>query len=158
LELEMLTRLDKVLVEPADFEAFRKFHEEVSKVYRVWLTLKPAHEPADAAAMETLLALTPDDTANATALARLYHANNQPAEARRVLKRARYYRPDDVGLWEMAVKLADNLEEEEAAYQQLVKRFPDEPKYGVALGAVLVDRGEFEKAHAVLGPVAKTGP
>jgi tetratricopeptide (TPR) repeat protein len=28
----------------------------------------------------------------------------------------------------------------------------------VALGAVLVDRGEFEKAHAVLGPVAKSGP
>ncbi|HEY1860267.1 MAG TPA: DUF3857 domain-containing protein [Gemmataceae bacterium] len=155
MEVEMFTRLEKILVEPADFDAFRKFHEEVTKHYRVWLTLKPVHDLADAPLLEALLALTPDDTANATALARLYQMNGQAEQARRVLQRARYYNADDVGLWELAIKVADNLEDEEAAYRELIKRFPNETKYAVALGSVLVDRAEYDKAHAVLQPVAQ---
>src|SRR5262249_34231900 len=40
LELTFHTRLEKVLVEPKDFAAFQKFHEDVSRHWRVWLTMK----------------------------------------------------------------------------------------------------------------------
>src|SRR5207253_928004 len=41
LELDFYTRIDETLVEPVDFDEFRKFHEDVNKHYRVWLELKP---------------------------------------------------------------------------------------------------------------------
>src|SRR5258708_489920 len=40
----------------------------------------------------------------------------------------------------------------------MVKRFPEEPKYDVALGATLVDRGEHGEAAKVLEAVAKKAP
>jgi tetratricopeptide (TPR) repeat protein len=158
LEMTMHTRLEKIHIEPDDFAAFRKFHEDVGKHYRVWLTLKPTHNLGDAPALEALLALTPDDTANAAALAKLYQLNGRSSNARRVLKRALYYHPDEIALAELGVKLAENLEEEEAAYRDLLKKFPDEPKYAVALGSVLVDRGAYDDAGAVLKPLSAKGP
>jgi hypothetical protein len=41
IELTYHTRINQVRVEPADFEEFRKFREEVARVYRTWLTLTP---------------------------------------------------------------------------------------------------------------------
>jgi transglutaminase-like putative cysteine protease len=43
IELTYYTRINQVRVEPADFEDFRKFREDVAKVYRTWLTLTPVH-------------------------------------------------------------------------------------------------------------------
>jgi len=39
------------------------------------------------------------------------------------------------------------------AYREMVRRFPDDPKYAVALGAVLVERGKQADARAVLAVV-----
>jgi tetratricopeptide (TPR) repeat protein len=155
VELEMVTRLEKARVDPADFESFRKFHEEVSKHYRVWFTLKAAQELEDAPALELVLARAPEDSASAAILAKLYQQHNMSREARRVVQRARAYRPNDPALWELTVKLADTLKEEEAAYRELVRRFPDEPKYAVALGTALVDRGSYADARKVLDPLTK---
>jgi tetratricopeptide (TPR) repeat protein len=149
--------MEKVRVEPADFEEFRKFHEKVNTDYRVWLTLKPAQDAAAAPALEALLAWAPEDAVSAGTLARIYEQNNQPAEARRVLRRALHYHPDDQTMLELAVKAADAPEEEEAAQRELVKRFPDEPKYVLALGAILVQHNQHDKARAVLEPLAKKG-
>jgi tetratricopeptide (TPR) repeat protein/transglutaminase-like putative cysteine protease len=156
VELETVTRLENARVEPADFEKFRKFHEEVSKNYRVWLTLKPAEDLEDAPALELVLARAPEDSASAVILAKLYQQHNMAKEARRVLQRARAYKPNDQALWELTVKLADTLKEEEAAYRELVRRFPDEPKYSVALGTALVDRGRYPDARKVLEPMTKS--
>jgi tetratricopeptide (TPR) repeat protein len=60
-------------------------------------------------------------------------------------------------LWELAVKVAENLEEEEAAYRELVRRFPDEPKYAVSLGATLINEGKHAQARTVLEPLTKKG-
>lgn len=155
LEVELRTRLEKTRVAPADFDAFRKFHEEVGKHYRVWLTLKPAQTAEDAPALEALLALSPDDLASAQALARLYVENGKPEEAGRVLRRARHYHPKDVTLWELTVKSAGSRGEEEEAYREMVRRFPDDPKYAVALGAVLVERGDPADARKVLEPITR---
>jgi tetratricopeptide (TPR) repeat protein/transglutaminase-like putative cysteine protease len=154
-EVEMVTRLEKVRIDPADFDEFRKFHEEIAKHYRAWFTLKAATDLEDAPALEGVLAAAPGDSASASVLVRLYQQHNLTRDARRVLKRARYYRPNDPALWELTVKLADNLEEEEAAYRQLVRRFPDEAKYAVALGTALVDRDRHAEAGKVLEPLTK---
>lgn len=153
--VEMVTRLEKVRVEPADFEEFRKFHEEVTKSYRVYFTLKAATDLEDAPALEAVLAVAPEDSASAVVLARLYQQHNLTKEARRVVRRARHYRPNDPALWELTVKLADTLAEQESAYRELVKRFPDEPKYAVALGTALIDRGRHEEAHKLLEPLTR---
>jgi tetratricopeptide (TPR) repeat protein/transglutaminase-like putative cysteine protease len=154
-EVEMVTRLEKVRVEPADFEEFRRFHEEVSKHYRIWFTLKPAADVEDAPALEAVLAAAPEDTASAAVLAKLYQQHSMKAEARRVVRRTRHYRPGDQGLLELSVKLADTLDEEEEAYRELVRRFPDEPKYAVSLGTALVDRDRHDDARKVLEPLTK---
>jgi tetratricopeptide (TPR) repeat protein/transglutaminase-like putative cysteine protease len=154
LDVELHTRLEKTRVEPGDFAEFRRFQEDVSKHYRVWLTLKPAVGLEDAGALEALLALDRDDLASALALARLYTANGQADDANRVLRHALHYHPKDPGLWEMRVKAAGSLTDEEATYREMTRRFPDDPKYAVALGAVLVDRGLTEDARKVLGPLA----
>ena len=157
LEISFQTRLDKTRIQPDDFEAFRKFHEEVTKAYRVWLTLKSAQDLADAPVLEAVLALAPDDSHSALALARIYEQNNMAKEARRVLQQARHYHPNVAGLWEMAVKVAENLEEEEAPYRELVKRFPDKKRYAVSLGTTLINRGQYDKARSVLEPIAEKG-
>jgi tetratricopeptide (TPR) repeat protein len=155
LEAELHTRLEKTRVQPADFDEFRKFHEEVGKHYRVWLTLKPAQSLEDAPALEALLRLHPDDLASAKTLAGLYVENGKPEEANRVLRQARAYHPKDAALWELTVKAAADLGEEEDAYREMVRLFPDDPKYAVALGAVLVERGKRADARAVLEPLAR---
>jgi tetratricopeptide (TPR) repeat protein len=157
IDLEFHTRLDKTRVEPADFAAFRKFQEEVGKHWRVYLTLKPTQELDDALALEARLVLAPGDSANAAVLARLYYQNGKADQARRVLRQARLFRPDDAALWELTVKTAASAEEEEAAYQELVHRFPEEAKYVVSLGATRVKRGDYAGARAVLEPLAVKG-
>jgi tetratricopeptide (TPR) repeat protein len=154
IELDMHLRLENSRIQAADFEAFRKFQEEVLKLYRVWFTIKPVQDLDEAPLLEAVLARAPDDSASAAALARLYQQHAMGAEARRVLQRARHYRPNDADLWELTVKAADGQEEEEAAYRELVKRFPEEPKYAVALGASLVNRGDQTEARKVLEPIA----
>jgi tetratricopeptide (TPR) repeat protein/transglutaminase-like putative cysteine protease len=155
--LEFHTRLDKTRVEVADFDRFRQFHAEVAKQWRAWITLKPTQDLDDAPSLEVLRALNPDDAASAAILARLYCANDRNADARRVLDWARYLHPDDAQLWELTVRAAASLADEEAAYQEMVKRFPNEIKYAVSLGATRVKRGNFRGARAVLNPAARKG-
>jgi tetratricopeptide (TPR) repeat protein len=157
MELDFRLRLERVRIEPADFDAFRRFHEDVGKYYRVWLTLKPADDLDDVPALEALFARAPDDSATAAVLARLYLQSGLGRDARRVLERARYYRPGDATLWELTVKAAETTEDEEAAYREMVRRFPEEPRYALALGAALVNLGELKKAREVLAPIARTG-
>ena len=157
VDIDFHTRLEKTRIAVEDFDAFRKFHEEVTKAYRVWLTLKPAQDIADVTALEAVLALTPEDTASAMIL-RAATSRTTRLPTRGVLQRVRYYRPDERGPWELAVKVAENPEQEEALYREMVKRFTDEPKYSVSLGATLVNRGQYDQARAVLEPIAEKGP
>jgi tetratricopeptide (TPR) repeat protein len=158
IDVEFRTRIHQARVEPADFDEFRKFHEEITRYYRVWLSLKPTQDLADAPLLETLLAFVPGDTTSAVILAQLYEQSGRFADARRVVERARKQHPDSAVLWELTVKVAKNLEEEEAAYQELVRRFPDEPKYVVALGETRIERGNYAGGRAVLEPVSRRGP
>jgi tetratricopeptide (TPR) repeat protein len=152
LEVIFHTRLEKVLVEPADFAAFQKFHEEVGRHYRVWLTVRPASVLDDAPALELLQALAPDRK-RATLLAGLYQQNGKTEDARRVVRHALIYHPSDASLWELAVKTAVDLAEEEQTYREMVRRFPAHLPYAVALGTVLVKRGEHTAASKVLLPL-----
>src|SRR5262249_3746027 len=152
------SRLEKTRVEVAEFDAFRRFHESLAKNYRGWLTLRPTRDLADAPALEAGLALTPGDSASARVLAQLYLHNGLKADARRVLLRARHYHEDSRALWDLTVKAAADLDEEEAAYRELLRRFPGEARNAVALGTTRANRGDHSGAPAGLEPVAAKGP
>lgn len=157
LELTFLARMDKTRVEPSQFAEYRRFVEEVTKSYRVWLTLKPSSDPADVPALEGLLAVVPEDCATAAALARLYTQLGKTEEARRVLRRACQYKPDDPTLCELAVQCAASADDEEDAQRELVRRFPGEPRHQLSLGALLVRRGKYDAARNVLAPLTNQG-
>jgi tetratricopeptide (TPR) repeat protein len=157
LEVEYHTRIDKVRVDPADFEAFHKFHEEVLKSFRVWVTLRPVKSADDAPLLEALLRLTPGDSAAAVLLGNMYLHNQQLEDARRVLQQARRYHPADAKLGELAVRAADGLKEEEEIYRDLIRYFPDKLQYRVALGENLVDQSRYTDAQNVLRPVVQKG-
>jgi tetratricopeptide (TPR) repeat protein len=155
LEVTFHTRLENARIDPAGFDEFRQFHEDVSRSYRVWLTLKPVTELEDAGPLETLLALAPDDAESAATLAKLYLVNTRQADARRVLARACHYSPKSAVLWELAAAAAGNPADEEKAQRQLVRLFPDDSKHALRLGSILVDAGKHEAAAAVLEPLAE---
>ena len=157
VSVEFDTRLARTRVEPADFERFRKFHDDVNRYYRVWMTLKPTQDLADAPALEGLLAFAPDQADAAAALARIYTQNGKDDDAHRVLRRALYYHPDNQTLRELSVKAADTVKEQTDAQRELVRRFPDEERYALTLGALLVDRNQYEKAREVLEPLTRKG-
>ncbi len=136
-------------MEPADFEAFRRFHDDVFKHYRAFLTMTPTTDLADARLLEEVLKKTPGDSAVAVVLARIYAQHGKRGEARRVLETARCHHPDHVALWELTVQTADGLKEQEAAYREMVQRFPD-PKYRVALGETRINLGDQAGAKQVL--------
>jgi tetratricopeptide (TPR) repeat protein len=158
VEIEFHTRIDHPLVEPADFDAFRQFHEEVSQVYRIWLTLRPAEDLDDAPALEAVLRWAPDDTASAATLARLYLKHHLDSDARRVLARALHFHPEDATLQELRVKAAADPKEEESALRELARRFPEEPRYALDLAAFLISAGHQKEAREILEPLTRGGP
>jgi tetratricopeptide (TPR) repeat protein/transglutaminase-like putative cysteine protease len=157
LELTFHTRVEKTRIDPADFAEYRKFHEELTKDWRVWVNLTPTQDVADAPRLELWLWLSPGDRDTAAVLARLYELDDRRADARRVLGLARACHPQDAKLWELTVKAAADSAEEESAYQEMVRLFPKESKYALALGEVRVRRGDSAGAKAVLVPLSEKG-
>lgn len=158
LQVDFELRLEKTRVEPADFDAFRRFHKEVSEAYRVWVALERSWQRKHAAELEVVTMLAPDDAASAALLTELYLHHGDREEARRVLRRARFYRPEDVALLELAVKAAANAEEAEKAQRELLTRHPDDPTRGIALAALLIERNKQALAAPLLETLTKTAP
>jgi tetratricopeptide (TPR) repeat protein len=157
VSVDFITRLNKSRIDPADFDKFRSFHDSINRYYRVWLTLKPTQDLADAPVLEALLAKTPDDAPSAAALARIYVQNNKEADARKVLGRALHFHSDDQALLELSVKAAETAQEQTAAQRELVRLFPAEERYTVELGSLLIDQDLNDKAREVLEPLARQG-
>jgi tetratricopeptide (TPR) repeat protein/transglutaminase-like putative cysteine protease len=158
LELEFRTRLERGRVDPPDFAAYRRFHNQVGAAWRAWVTLGPANELADAVPLEALLAACPADRASAVTLAQLYQSHTRLADARRVLRQALVYHPRDAALWEQAAAVADTLADEEAVYRAMSRLFPSEPQYALELGRIAVSRGRHDDARAALTPLTRKGP
>jgi tetratricopeptide (TPR) repeat protein len=149
LEVRMHTRLEKTRVDKADFAAFQRFQDGVTKAYRAWLTLRPTRDLADAPALEKEVAASPY---SAKVLARLYLDNDRPADAARVLATAVKHTPKDTSLWELRLQAAD-LADKETLYRAMIEQFPKEGQYVAALGANLVQRGRYAEARRVLEPL-----
>lgn len=143
-------RLENTRVDPADFPAFQKFHEEIQKVWRGWMTLAKSEDLGDAPALEVLLAIAGPDVERTLALARLYLQNDEPGKAALVLARARAITPERSELWELSVQAAAGPKELESLYKDMVKRFPDEPKFALALAGLRIDLGDIKNARKVL--------
>jgi tetratricopeptide (TPR) repeat protein len=155
VELRFQTRLDKTRIQPADFVGFRKFHEGVMKHYRTWLTLRPVTDLGEAPLLEAMLAWAPGDLVTSTTLAQVYLQENKKEDAHRVLQAACHYNPDEASLWELAVRAAGTMDQEETIQRELVRRFPMETKYAISLGSVLITAGKHDEARAVLEPLTR---
>lgn len=154
LEITMHTRVEKIRVEKGEFDEFLRFQKAVSKAYRVWLTLRPTMDIADAPGVEKYLAERKyADAATVKILARLYLDRDRQADARALLDKATPVSPDDQGLWDLRISAAGTLEEEERLYRAAVKQFPNQGRFAVALGSVLVRREEHAAAQKVLTPL-----
>jgi tetratricopeptide (TPR) repeat protein len=152
LELTFHTRLEKSLVKPGDLADFQKFHEEVYKQYRVWLTPTPTTDLAVAPALELLETLSPD-RARALVLAKLYQDNDKDKEAYRTARRAVMFRPHDRELWELAADLAPTPTQELKIYREMVRRFPKQKRYVIVLGELLAKTGDPAGAKKRLLPL-----
>ena len=155
VRIDFRLRLERARVEPADFEAFRTFHKDVSECYRAWLSLERVWRLEHAPELELVLAVAPEDSAAAETLARIYLNNARAKDARRVLRRARHYGPGVVVLWELSVKAAANGAAAEKLQRELVRRFPQDPTHAIRLGAMLIDRGRYVLAEPVLEALVK---
>jgi tetratricopeptide (TPR) repeat protein len=158
LELEFYTRLDQTRVEPDDFDAFRKFHEEMFKAYRVWLSLETKLDAKDAPAVEALLGKNPGDVGLAFQLAKHYRNADQTKEARRVIRGAVERQPSNLRLRQMQVELAEGREEEEAAYAALIRLQPDDMRHPIALAERRLEHKDPTAARQALEPVLKRIP
>jgi tetratricopeptide (TPR) repeat protein len=153
-ELHMHMRLEKNRVEKAEFAEFLHFQDEVSRAYRVWVNLRPTASIADAPKLEILLADKElVDSTSVKILAKLYLDYDRTEDARRVLAKASPLFPDDKALWELRVQASANVEDEERLYRAMVKQFPQDPKYAVALGAACVRREDHAEAKKTLMPL-----
>jgi tetratricopeptide (TPR) repeat protein/transglutaminase-like putative cysteine protease len=155
LELIFHTRLEKTRVDPARFAEYRAFHEELTKHWRVWLTLKHTRAAEDALALNLELLARPDDKVSALVLARLFHRQGQVERAGQVLRRTGLFHPGDAEVGKLAVDSAANAEEEEAAFRDLIRHHPHDSDYVLGLAAVLVRRGEHAVARELLEPLTQ---
>jgi tetratricopeptide (TPR) repeat protein len=158
LEVVFRTRIDQAIIDPANFDEFRRFHEDVANAFRAWLTLKPVTEIAAAPLLEAVTKFAGEDTASATALARLYEGAGREANVRRVLRRAVFYRPEQVGLWELLAQSTSDAAEREALQREMVRRFPEDGRRALELAALLVGQGRQTEARCLLQPLAAKGP
>jgi tetratricopeptide (TPR) repeat protein/transglutaminase-like putative cysteine protease len=156
LEVTFLLRLDRTLVEPADFAEFRKFHDEVYRSWRVWLYFTPTRDPADIPMLTAQTFLAPTDTGTSAVLAQLLYDTGSRDEAREVLRMARALRPTDATLWEMSVRMAPTWEEQAQTYETMLIHFPDNSKYAVELGSLRVKLGDYAAARTVLKPLVNS--
>ena len=155
-EAHMHFRLEKTRVEKSEFAAFMHFQDEVKDVYRVYVNMRPTADIADAPKLEKLLAKKESsDATSLKILAKLYLDYDRAEDARRVLEKASSLFPDDKALWELRVQASANVEAEEQLYRAMVKQFPSDPKYAVALGAACVRREDHQEAKKILTPLAK---
>jgi tetratricopeptide (TPR) repeat protein len=155
-EIMSHTRLTRTRVECDDFAAFQRFHDQVSKAYRFWLSLQPTQDIADAEALEALVAKAPATERYSTrVLARLYLDNDRHADASRVLAVAVKHQPDNPILWEMRLQAATEPAEKATLYRAMIQQFPKEGQYVAALGANLAQRGEYAEAKKVLQPLTE---
>ena len=158
LEIQFFTRLDKTVVEPADFADFHEFQDELHTAWRTWVALTPTKDAKDIPLLLCHLWTHPADSGSAAVLTQLLANNAQADVAHRVLRLAQVFRPDDEPLWELAVKLAATTKDQEKVCRQMVERFPDRPQYGVQLGAMRVKLGDHAGAAKILEPLTKTAP
>lgn len=149
------TKVERERIERGDLDAFRRFHEDVARDYRVWVTMKPAKDLASAELMENLLAVSPQNPVTAATLARIYLDAGRQADARRVLDQACVYSPEEEELWQLRVKAADTPQQEEKAQRELCERFPDNREYALALGRILVTQSKQDEARKVLAELTK---
>jgi tetratricopeptide (TPR) repeat protein len=154
------TKIDRTRIDPADFEAFLTFQEHASAAHRAYLTMKPAESAKslneDIKVLEMMVEKQPKNAALAIDLVKLFLKADDRDKAMEFLRAARKAHPDNRTLLELAGKVPEDFKDREAAYRELIKRFPEESKYQLELARELIDASETKRASELLQPLTKS--
>jgi predicted Zn-dependent protease len=157
MEVKYVTRVDKTRIAWAQLDDFRDWYDKVRDVYRAWLTMKPGSSPKAREELEELLAVSPQNSAAAKSLAKLYINANRLADAWRVLEKASHYSPADEALWDLKVETAPTREKEVEARRYLMLRKPKDLSLVLGLASSMISAGDQAGARKLLDDVIAKG-
>jgi len=149
LRFTMRMRLAKSRVELSELRDFAAFQEEVTRGYRVYLTLRVADDLADVPLLEGIARIEKTPHA-AGVLSRLLLKNGKRDQAAKTLVEATNKHPGDRSLWDLRLKAAKDSTEELATVRAMAARFAEDDGLKVRLGALLVRTGADAEARKVL--------
>jgi tetratricopeptide (TPR) repeat protein/transglutaminase-like putative cysteine protease len=154
-------RVSGTRVEPKDFDAFRRWQEEVATAYRLALSMRTVTDPeaaaADAKVLADALRATPGDRDGWAELIRLHDIAAEYDSAARAADDAVERFPDDRGILEAAARTARDPERAQMFWGALIRRYPKETEYPLALARDLITFASPAKAEPILKRLARHG-
>jgi transglutaminase-like putative cysteine protease/tetratricopeptide (TPR) repeat protein len=145
-------RLTKWRVELADLRAFAALQEEVTRGYRVYLSLRLADNLSDVPLLEGIARRETAPHA-ARVLAKLLLRHGKRDEAAQLLATALEKFPSDRNLWELRTRAAQGGVAELDAVRLMSAQFPADDELKARLGTLLVRQGLAAEARKVLTPL-----
>ncbi len=163
LTITMKTQLDRTLVEPADFEAFRLWQEEISSSYRVYFAVRPldskdqpnAYAP-DIDALQNLLKKNPKDLRASMALVELLMLSERIDDASQVIDQAVKFYPKNRELLRLAAQSSREPKRVHRFYGELTKQKPDDFEIIFEYGEALLNYQETSQLEKILEPIFKS--
>ncbi|MBO0697581.1 MAG: DUF3857 domain-containing protein, partial [Zavarzinella sp.] len=152
-------RVHGTRVEPKDFDAFRRWQEEIGGTYRVALAVRTVTEPeeagADAKALADALRAAPDDRDGWAELIRLHDVAAEYDATARAADEAVERFPDDETILEAAARTARDPDRAQVFWGALIRRHPKDPDYPLALARDLITFDAPAKAEPILKRLAR---
>ena len=152
LRFSIRMRLMKSRIELADLRAFAAFQEEVTRGYRVYLTLGLADDLSDVPLLEGIVRREAAPHA-ALVLGRLLLKHGKRDEANELLTDAATKHPGNRGLWDLRSRSAKGRAGELELVRLMAERFAKDDELQVRLGSLLVRQGSTAEARKVLTPL-----
>ncbi|MFO0864190.1 MAG: DUF3857 domain-containing protein [Gemmataceae bacterium] len=145
-------RLAKSRVELADLRAFVTFQEEVTRGYRVYLSLRLADELTDVPLLEGIARRETIPHA-ARVLGKLLLRHGKREEGSQFLAASIEKHPNDRVLWDLRTRAANGKAAELETVRKMSAEFPKDDDLQVRLGSLLVRQGATAEARKVLTPL-----
>lgn len=153
LRIDTRLNLNRIRVEPKDFDEFRNFQQEVRKSYRAWLSIEDVRHLKYAADLESLLKEDSKHLDAAVSLAKSYVHHGKTGDARRVLDLALQHHPRSTALWDLIMSSETNPIERIKLQRRRIEVFPKDRLHVIEMASMLIDLGVHKKAQPLLRAV-----
>ncbi|HJZ89558.1 MAG TPA: DUF3857 domain-containing protein [Gemmataceae bacterium] len=157
--IDFEARVHGTRIEPKELDEFRQWQEAIAAGYRTYLTLRTVTEAAEAKQdiplLTEFLKKEPRDKEGWLELLRLQDIAGNYGSAADAADAALTRFPGDRNVIEAAAGTSRDPDRAERLWGELIKKYPMEPKYALALGRDLVTFTAHAKARPVLEKLAK---